>query len=339
MHGGADAGVLDRSAGPWDAGIGLVTGSEGRRDRRPASSDRGPEPSGGTTSVHPRRPACPGPSVAGSARTRTYPHTGTPRALPETTVDLVLRLAQENPRWGYQRIVGEARKIGVRVSASSVRSILRRNGLGPAPTRGTNGPSWVEFLKAQAAGTVAIDFFHVDTVTLTRVYVLFLIEVETRRVHLLGLTVHPTGAWVSQAARNLLMDLEDRANRFRFLVRGRDTKFTAAFDAVFASAGIEVLRIPPRSPRANAYAERWVRTIRSECLDWILIFNSTHLQKVLNSYVAHYNGARPHRGLHLEIPAPPPSPAGRQDVEADDGEDIERNDILGGLIHEYRRAA
>jgi len=134
------------------------------------------------------------------SRKWTYPHTGNPRALPEDTVDLVLRLARENPRWGYQRIVGELRKIGVGVSASSVRSILRRNGLGPAPTRSRKGPSWVDFLKAQTAGTVAIDFFHVDTVTLSRVYVLFLIEVETRRVHLLGVTTHPTGLWVSQAA-------------------------------------------------------------------------------------------------------------------------------------------
>jgi putative transposase len=207
-------------------------------------------------------------------------------------VNLVIRLAEENPRWGYQRIVGELRKVGVKVSASSVRAILRRTGLGPAPTRSRRGPSWVEFLKAQAAGTVALDFFHVDTVTLTRVYVLFLIEVETRRVHLLGLTAHPTGLWVSQAARNLLMDLGERADRLRFLVRDRDTKFTAAFDAVFTAAGIDVLRTPPRAPRANAYAERWVRTVRSEYLDWILIVTQNHLQTTLDAYVAHYNGGR-----------------------------------------------
>jgi putative transposase len=275
------------------------------------------------------------------ARKWTYPHTGNPRALPDDTVDLVVRLARENPRWGYQRIVGEARKIGVRVSASSVRAILRRNGLGPAPTRSRKGPSWVEFLKAQAAGTVAIDFFHVDTVSLSRVYVLFLflflIEVEVRRVHLLGITEHPTGLWVSQAARNLLMDLGERADVFRFLVRDRDTKFTAGFDAVFTAAGIEVLRIPPRAPRANAYAERWVRTVRSECLDWILIFNQNHLRKALDSYVAHYNGGRPHRGLSLDIPVPL-LPDGRGG-QPDDGAAIERVDILGGLVHEYRRAA
>jgi len=236
------------------------------------------------------------------ARHWTYPHTGKRHALPEETVELVIRLARENPRWGYQRIVGEARKVGVRVSASSVRSILRRNGLGPAPVRSTKGPFWVEFLRARAGGMVAIDFFTVDTVSLSRVYVLFLIEVETRRVHLLGISGHPTGLWVTQVARNLLMEFDEQANRFRFLVRDRDTKFTAGFDAVFASAGIDVLRIPPSAPRANAYAERWVRSVRAECLDWILIFNQNHLQKVLDSYLAHYNGGRPHRGLHLDIP-------------------------------------
>jgi putative transposase len=167
---------------------------------------------------------------------------------------------------------------------------------------------------------------------------LFLIEVEPRRVHLLGVTAHPTGLWVSQAARNLLMDLEDRAERFRFLVRDRDTKFTAGFDAVFAGAGIEVLRIPPRAPRANAYAERWVRTVRSECLDWILIWNQNHLRTVLDSYVGHYNGGRPHRGLSLDIPALPP-PINDRVGDADDAGAIERTEILGGLIHEYRRAA
>ncbi|HSU35407.1 MAG TPA: integrase core domain-containing protein [Propionibacteriaceae bacterium] len=252
-------------------------------------------------------------------------------------MELVLRLAEENPRWGYQRIVGEAREVGVRVSATSVRSILRRNGLGPVPVRSTKGPSWVEFLKSQASGTLAIDFFTVDTVSLSRAYVLFLIEVETRRVHLLGITAHPTGLWVSQAARNLLMDLDEQANRFRFLVRDRDTKFTAGFDAVFGGADIDVLRIPPRAPRANAFAERWVRTVRSECLDWILIWNQNHLRKVLNSYVGHYNGGRPHRGLNLDIPAP--SPDNFRDGDTDDGGVIGRTDILGGLIHEYYRAA
>jgi putative transposase len=228
------------------------------------------------------------------------------------------------------------------VSATSVRTILRRHGLGPAPQRSRKGPTWVEFLRAQAAGTLACDFFSVETVALTRLYVFFFVEVETRRVHLAGITAHPTGTWVTQQARNLLMDLEDRAGRLRFLVRDRDTKFTQAFDAVFTAAGVEILKIPPRSPRANAYAERWVRTARTECLDWILVWNDRHLHRVLTAYLAHYNGARPHRGLGLDIPAPAPSAGGGRVAVAQDAgriERIERIDVLGGLIHEYRRAA
>jgi len=162
--------------------------------------------------------------------------------------------------------------------------------------------------------------------------VLFFIEVQTRQVHLAGITAHPSGAWVTQQARNLLMDLGGHVDGFRFLVRDRDTKFTTAFDAVFAAAGMEILKIPPRSPRANAHSERWVRTARIECLDWILIWNDRHLHRVLTEYVAHYNTARPHRGLDLDLPVPAPTAHTRS-------ERIERTDILGGLIHEYRRAA
>jgi putative transposase len=195
------------------------------------------------------------------ARRWTYPKKGRdPRGLDEQIVALVVRLARENPRWGYVRIVGECRNVGVRVSATSVRRILRRHGLGPAPRRG--GPTWAEFLRAQAGGLLAMDFFTVETVGLTRLYVLFLIEVQQRYVHLVGITAHPAGAWVVQQARNLLMDLEEHGHLFRFLIRDRDAKFTAAFDAVFGAAGIEVVKIPPRAPRANAYAERWVRTVR-----------------------------------------------------------------------------
>jgi transposase InsO family protein len=162
--------------------------------------------------------------------------------------------------------------------------------------------------------------------------VLFFIEVQTRQVHLAGITAHPSGAWVTQQARNLLMDLGDAADRFRFLVRDRDTTYTGAFDTVFSAAGVEVLRTPPRSPRANAYSERWVRTARTECLDWILVWNDRHLHRVLTEYVTHYNTARPHRGLGLDLPVPAP-PA---DVRS---ERIDRSDVLGGPIHEYRRAA
>jgi transposase InsO family protein len=262
----------------------------------------------------------------------TYPNSGTGRKLDPETVELVLRLVRENPRWGYQRIVGEARRLGFTVSATSVRRILRRHGLSPAPRR-RGGPSWASFLRAQAAGTLACDFFAVETITLTRLYVFFVVEVDRRRVHILGITTHPTGDWVTQAARNLLIDLGGRGDRFRYLVRDRDSKFTAAFDAVFADAGIRVVRIPPRAPRANAYAERWVRTVRTECLDWILITGPRHLHRILDVYVEHYNTVRPHRALDLVPPL------------ADDcapkasGERVARRDLLGGLIHEYHRAA
>jgi transposase InsO family protein len=269
------------------------------------------------------------------ARHWTYPHTGARRGLDDDVVELVLRLARENPRWGYLRIVGECRLLGVPVSASSVRRILRRHRLGPAPRR--DGPTWTQFLTAQARGLLACDFFTVDTVSLTRLYVFFVVEVHRRRVHLAGITAHPTGEWVTQQARNLLMDLDGQAHRFRFLIRDRDAKFTAGFDAVFAAAGVSVVKIPPRAPRANAYAERWVRTVRSECLDWILIWNQHQLRRVLTEYLRHYDSSRPHRSLDLQPPTPtrtltlvPSSTVERP---------VRRVDVLGGLIHEYQRAA
>jgi putative transposase len=265
----------------------------------------------------------------------TYPRTGGPRhGLGAEVVELVVRLARENPRWGYLRIVGECRTLGVRVSATSVRRILRRHRLGPAPRRG--GPSWAQFLRAQAGGLLACDFFTVETVGLTRLYVLFFVEVQRRRVHVAGITAHPTGTWVAQQARNLLMDLDDRAHRFRFLIRDRDAKFTAVFDAVFAASGIETVKIPPRAPRANAYAERWVRTVRSECLDWTLIWNQRQLHRVLTEYLRHYNTVRPHRSLDLRAPT---SDRRLRLVESSPAGLVEQVDVLGGLIHEYRRAA
>jgi putative transposase len=220
------------------------------------------------------------------------------------------------------------------VSATSVRRILRRHRLGPAPRR--NGPSWTAFLRAQASAMLACDFFTVETVGLTRLYVLFVVELDRRRVHLAGITAHPAGAWVTQAARNLLMDLDEHAQKFRFLIRDRDAKFTAPFDVVLAAAGIETVKIPPRAPQANAYAERWVRTVRAERLDWILIWNRQHFQRVLTRYLEHYDTARPHCGIDLETPVPTPVatvttlPVGGR---------VERVDVLGGLIHKYRRAA
>ncbi|MGO9148162.1 MAG: integrase core domain-containing protein [Acidimicrobiales bacterium] len=249
--------------------------------------------------------------------------------LPAETVDLVVRLARENPRWGYLRIVGELKKLGVTVSATSVRNILSRHGVGPAPRR--DGPSWTEFLAAQAAGILATDFVTVDTVWLERLYVLFAIEIESRVVHVFGVTRHPVETWVTQVARNLVSDLDEGGRRFRFLVRDRDTKFRRSFDEVFASESTEIIRTPVRSPCANAYAERWVRTARQECLDLLLVVSCHHLERILRRYVRHYNAARPHRGLSLMVPIARSEP----NVDAV----VHRHSVLGGIIHEYERAA
>jgi hypothetical protein len=264
----------------------------------------------------------------------TYPHRrGRPSTSPEIRA-LVLRLARENPTWGYRRIHGELCRLGYksRIGASTVWAILQRAGVAPAPTR--SAVSWRQFLRAQAKGVLAVDFFTVDTALLQRLYVLFVLEVASRRVHVLGVTPHPSGAWVAQQARNLLMELEDRVGRFRLLLRDRDTKFTSAFDAVFAAEGIQVLRTPVRAPRANAYAERWVGTVRREVLDRMLIFGYRQLRSVLAEYTDHYNVHRPHRALGQRPPlgsGEPPMfvPAGR----------VVRRDRLGGLIHEYAQVA
>jgi len=246
-------------------------------------------------------------------------------------VELIVRLGQENRRWGCIRIQGELRKLGIRVSASSIRRVLRRNGLGPVP-RG--GPTWREFLASQAHSVLATDFFTVDTVSLKQFYVLFVIELSTREVHILGVTEHPTSAFVTQVARNLVGDLAERGRSIKFLIRDRDSKFTATFDEVFRSEGIRVIKTPVRSPRANAYAERWVRTVRTECLDWLLIVGHRHLQRILREYACHYNGQRPHRGIQLQVPVPGDGVSATLPTYK-----VRRHDVLGGLIHEYRPMA
>jgi transposase InsO family protein len=230
------------------------------------------------------------------------------------------------PTLGCIRIQGELRKLGIHVSAASVRRILRRHGLGPAPR---SGPTWSEFLRSQAHSVFATDFFMVDTVLLKQLYVLFVIELSTREVHILGITDHPTGVFVTQIARNLVGDLLDRGRSVKFLIRDRDTKFTASFDLVFRSEGIRVIKAPIRSPRANAYAERWVRTVRNECLDWLLIVSRSHLDRVLRQYVGHYNQQRPHRCINLGVPA------GREISGTPPSLHVRRHDVLGGLVHEY----
>ena len=241
--------------------------------------------------------------------------------------ELALRLARENPRWGYPRIAGELLKLGVRVSPSTVRRLLLAAGLTPAPRRA--GPSWRDFLRQQAATVLACDFFTVETLSLRRYYVLFFIELGSRRVHLAGCTTNPSGDWVTQQARNL--SFTGLFEPTRFLIHDRDSKFTAAFDEVFRSEGIRVIHTPVRAPQANAYAERFVRTVRTESLDWLLIVGRRHLEHVLRIYIQHYNRERPHRGLALQPPqAPQLIPTGGN---------VQRRDRLGGLVHEYYRAA
>jgi putative transposase len=245
-----------------------------------------------------------------------------------------LRLARENPRWGYQRIVGELVGLGVQVSPTTVRRILGDAGFGPAGAR--NGLSWRQFIRGQAHSMIACDFFTVDTVTLRRIYVLFVIELSTRRVHLAGMTENPHGAWTAQQARNFMFLLPERERPLEFMVRDNDGKFTRAFDTVFNTEGIRVIHTPVGAPKANAVAERFVGTIRRECLDWLLIANRRHLQHVLREFVDHYNRHRPHRALGLTPPEPHP-PAGP--LETQRAAAIRRHDRLGGLIHEYAVAA
>jgi transposase InsO family protein len=225
-------------------------------------------------------------------------HPGRPPIEPEVW-DLIVRLGRENPRWGYQRIRGELLKLGIRVSATTVRSTLLRHGLHPAPRR--IGPTWIQFLRSQAAGILACDFFTVETIRLKTIFVFFFIELQSRRAHVVGVTGHPDSAWVTQQARNLAID--ERLGDVRFLVRDRDAKFSGPFDEVLRTEGVRVIRTPIRAPRANAFAERFVRTVRRECLDHVLIHGPRHLNRVLRSYVAHYVKERPHRGLSLAVPA------------------------------------
>ncbi|MEU9247524.1 integrase core domain-containing protein [Streptomyces sp. NPDC048385] len=247
---------------------------------------------------------------------------------------LVVRLAKENPRWGCRRIQGELARLGHLVGPTTVWEILTAAGIDPAPRR--SGPTWREFLTAQAEGIIACDFLHIDLVDLRRVYTLVFLEHGTRRLHIAGVTAHPTGAWTVQQARNLAVELGMRVEALRFLLCDRDGKYTESFDAVFAADSIEVVRTAPRAPRMNAHCERVIGTLRREALDHLLIWNETHARQVLDAYARHYNGHRPHQArgqlppLAREHPAPLTAPTARR---------LLRTRVLGGVINEYRYAA
>jgi hypothetical protein len=232
-------------------------------------------------------------------------------------------------------VQGELVKLGHSIAASTVWQILHDAGIGPAPRR--TGPTWKQFLTAQARGILAADFVHMDTVLLRRLYALIVIEHGTRRVHLAGITAHPDGAWTTQAARNVLMDLGQRAASVKFLIRDRAGQFTSSFDAVFTAEGIRILASPPQAPKANAICERIIGTLRRELLDRLLIVNEQHLRRVLTEYQQHYNAARPHRSLGQLTPAQadtrPPEPIDLADHR------VRRKQVLSGLTHEYYVAA
>ena len=245
---------------------------------------------------------------------------------------LVLRLARENPEWGYRRIHGELAGLGVKVAASTVWEILKKAGIEPAPRR--PGPSWSQFLRSQAEAILACDFFTADLLDGTQAYVLAVMEHATRRIRILGVTLHPSGEWTAQQARNLIMDLGDQAHWAKFMIRDRGSNFTAAFNAVLADAGIRTVLCNVQTPRMNAIAERWIGGCRRELLDRTLIWNQRYLRRILRQYETHHNEHRPHRSLDGAAPLKPlPGPVDLEQRRA------RKHARVGGLINEYRLVA
>jgi transposase InsO family protein len=254
---------------------------------------------------------------------------GRPPITPELE-QLIPRLAGENPAWGNRRIAGELAKLGYRVGRSTIGVVLRRHRVPPAPMR-DRGCSWRTWYRHYRGEILARDFSQVETLCLRTLFVLFFIGVRTRRVYLAGCTAHPSAAWVTQQARNLAWHLQDGTLPVTILLHDRDGKFPPGFDAVFRSEGLEIARTPPRCPRANGVAERWIRSARRECLDRLLILSERHLQRVLAEYTTFYNERRPHQGIDQACPVPlPPCPSHGA---------IERRDLLGGILHDHHRSA
>jgi transposase InsO family protein len=262
----------------------------------------------------------------------TFHHRRAPGRPPITAEleQLILRLATENPRWGYSRLQGELHKLGYRVARSTISAVLKRHRVPPAPSRGRGG-SWRTFLRHYRQPVLACDFLALESLFLRTIYVLFFIEVRTRRVFQAGCTAHPTATWVTQQARQLSWAIQEGSLSVTMLLHDRDGKFPPSFDAVFKSEGLEVALSPPRSPWANGVAERGVRSVGHECLDQLLILNEHHLLRVLTAYATFYNERRPHQGLVQACPVPLAPSSG-------DGP-IQCRDVLGGILHDYRRAA
>ena len=242
---------------------------------------------------------------------------------------LVVRLAREND-WGFERIEGELLKLGYTISHETVGNILRRYNISPAPERDTS-PSWRHLMTHYKNQLLACDFFTVETLFLQTLYVLVFIEIGSRRVHFAGCTAHPNNAWVTQQARQVMWALEDREPGIRFLIRDNDQKFSRAFDTVFRCEGLDVIATPYRAPNANAFAERWIRSVREECLDKLLVINQEHLRRVMREYVGFFNTARPHQGIAQHTPIPDTS---RKLVGS-----VRCRNVLGGIIHDYYRDA